>query len=935
MRVFRRQGRSGLLLARSIVLAGVLSSTTGFGADKPTGAPLVLSSIETEQPIPLVYLDPDGKTAHCTPVKIHWAPNAKVGPNDDSTSFTIDLPAENPAAPMFTAQLWNASLASALAWQQPWQGASWQILQVPATDGTGIDAGLAVGMISTSARRPYPDKTAVIGSLNPDGSLGPVSKLVERLNAAAAAGVNRVIIPNVQRFDTDATGQVVNLVRHAVELKMECLPVDTLIEATETAMNDPLPPRDPSPSAPHYSNDVTSYIDDFARREQNDVALNMKYAPAEADLARYPARQATQAALWKSAYADYAAGQQSYRAGQVYVAWRLFCRANATMTAVNTLVSQGRASFDVKAALEESETLHNNLHALMNPPAIDKGELESAVLVAEMADWAYDINAMLEGAQLVTKQTFSARSDATEADKDRAREAILIAIQQAKRLIEQAPFYNGLLPRIAKGSTLPVEENASRLLPQLVPAQLATARIFSDGIRARAEDLRVGLLFDPRLVAYINVLKQSKADWDSRLRKKEQDAAAADAAASAAAATAAAAAAAAHPSTNTNQVATPVKPGSETEANVAFDPGQSYSPPHASVSPTQQTRKLSDVALCLIWVNNDCEIATLDEKYLRLNGIIDPATHEWHVRDRPKLDALLQSAEAGARQGIAFAEKAEIDTAVLGMIYERAAHLRIQSDDASALEALRQYWRVALLGNMCWQLAHTRKAQPVDLTPVVPPTTADKSSDKNKDKDKDKDKAAVVKPKPTEPAAPESPEDKIPVAPIAHGRVSPPRALPVVGELPPPDSPTPEASVAPAVIEVPAPAPAPTPAPVEAPIPVVHTPANPAIVPEVVPDVRAPEPPPKPPKDDGYSYIPPAPLPPKNPPPKVVTVPKPPKVPAPTVTIPDEANIPVAPIAHVQDYAPRTNAAPRPNYVPRSTPPPARVNADGDSSAFP
>ncbi len=73
-------------------------------------------------------------------------------------------------------------------------------------------------MIATSARRPYPPKTVVIGSLNPDGSLGPVSHLIDRMNAAAAAGMTRVIIPSVQRFDTDASGQVINMVRHAGDL---------------------------------------------------------------------------------------------------------------------------------------------------------------------------------------------------------------------------------------------------------------------------------------------------------------------------------------------------------------------------------------------------------------------------------------------------------------------------------------------------------------------------------------------------------------------------------------------------------------------------------------------------------------------------------------------------------------------------------------------
>ena len=141
---------------------------------KPTGAPLVRSTLETEQEVPLAILQPDGKAAKCVPIRLHWVFQPSVGPHEDAASFTLDLPAENPATPIFLARLWSASLTSALAWQEPWEGARWKVLQTPVCDGTGIDAALAVGMIATSARRAYPPKTVVIGSLNPDGSLGPV-----------------------------------------------------------------------------------------------------------------------------------------------------------------------------------------------------------------------------------------------------------------------------------------------------------------------------------------------------------------------------------------------------------------------------------------------------------------------------------------------------------------------------------------------------------------------------------------------------------------------------------------------------------------------------------------------------------------------------------------------------------------------------------------
>jgi hypothetical protein len=844
--------------------------------DKPTGAPLALSSTETEQPVPLAYLAPDGKTAHCANVKLHWNPNPNVGPDDEAASFTLDLAADSPGASNFTAQLWNASLASALAWQQPWQGARWKVIQTPSTDGTGIDAALAVGMIATSARRPYPVNTVVIASLNPDGSLGPVSHLIERMDAAAAAGITRVIIPGVQRFDTDATGQVVNMVRHASDLHLDCVPVDNLVDATETVMNDPLPDVAPGPASPSYGNDIAGYIDNFAHHEELEAESNLKFAPGEADLIHYPPRIAT---IWKGVYADIASAQQAYRAGQVYVAYRLYSRANADMSGANALVGQNQASFDVKVALSESDDLRNHLRALMSPPAIDKGELQSAVLVAEMADWAYDINASLEGAQLVTKQTFSQRSDATDAEKDRAREAILFATEQSRYLLNQADFYTGLLAHLGK-EPIAVDENAAHLLPQLIPAQLATARIFTEGIRTRANELRDGLLFDPRLVAYVNVLREANTEWNSSLRKQEMDAE-----------NSATAPDSANPPAPGS---TPLKPNSAPPTtSVAFDPGDTYRPPHTVVVATAASKKLSDAAQCLIWVNHDCEIATLDEKYLRLSGIVDPATHEWHVKDRAKLDALLQLAEAGARQGIAFAEKAEVDSSVLCMIYERASNLRIQTDDASALEALRNYWRCALLGNMCWQLAHFHKAEPVDLTSAPAGNSDNKtnagplatSDTKNKPSD-----TSTVKPSSANPPSPSTGTNTVvvtqpPAPPVSGPAVAnPPIAQPVVAEDPP------VAPIAPSAAEHPAP-------------------------PRAMPVTDDPEP-----------ATPPVPGP-----------PTPPTPPAPAATT-DDSNVPVAPVAKSQDYAganappAATNAPPVIGPVPPSN---KSDNSDSHTPVFP
>jgi hypothetical protein len=773
------------------VVAGVILAAAALpgwcrAIDKPTGNPLVMSEIETEQPVPLAYLSPDGTTAACSRIRLHWSPAPSTSA-DDAATLTLDIPPDQAGAATFTAQFWNASLAGSLAWQKPWQGAHWKIFETPATDGTGIDAGLAVGMIATSARRPYPKDTLVIGNLHPDSSLGQVARLTARLDAAAHAGITRVIIPALEQFETDDAGHVVNVVSYAEELGLKCIPVENIVEATEVVMTDPPTGSD----TPKYGPDIAGYIDGYAQREQAEAASELIYAPKEAQLGQYPARQA---AAWKQVYAEIRQGQEAYKGGKVYVAYRLLARANSRMHGLDAITQDQLSAFDVKGALDTSEQLQTQLHYLMTPPPIDRAELQSALLISEMADWAYDIQALLEGSELVTKQTFSQRSDATQAERDRAREAILSANEEARYLLEGSSFYTGLLSHLGDVNPMPANTNAMNLLPQLIPAQLATAQIFADGIRPQANELRVGLLFDPRLAAYVNVLREETTQWNDRQRRRLNAQALNPAPANTVANVTVGSAATA---TTNDATATNSAPENVTSlvatnnAPVGFDPGTAYAPPHTEVEVSggsEPQKKLSDVAQCLIWVNTDCEIAALDQKYLRLGGTVDPNTREWHLKDRSQLDALLQTAQNGALQGAAFAQEAQVNPALFGMIYERATYLRLHGDDANGLAGLRQYWRCALLGNMCWQLAHTHKAAAVDLG----------TNDDKKGKDKDKktgndgktgEESASSTNGPTAAAtnaAPTAPEEtntvETPVAPATNAAPEnpPPRALPIV-----------------------------------------------------------------------------------------------------------------------------------------------------------
>jgi len=101
-------------------------------------------------------------------------------------------------------------------------------------------------------------------------------------------------------------------------------------------MNDPLPDSTIPTNLPKYNNDVANYIDEYARREQAEVADGLTYAPKESELGTYASNLG---AIWKSVYLDYEAGQEATAAAG-FRGVRTFERASGRMSGVNALTRQ-------------------------------------------------------------------------------------------------------------------------------------------------------------------------------------------------------------------------------------------------------------------------------------------------------------------------------------------------------------------------------------------------------------------------------------------------------------------------------------------------------------------------------------------------------------------------------------------------------------------
>jgi hypothetical protein len=143
-----------------------------------------------------------------------------------------------------------------------WRTATWQAAiaasafnRVPVTDyeflvrvGGHID-GPSAGLLTTATfialqrGKALKPNTTMTGTINPDGSSGPVGGIVQKMRGAAADGITRFGFPIGGREQLDiSTGERVDLLALARELKLEAKELRTINEAYEFLTGEAMPP---------------------------------------------------------------------------------------------------------------------------------------------------------------------------------------------------------------------------------------------------------------------------------------------------------------------------------------------------------------------------------------------------------------------------------------------------------------------------------------------------------------------------------------------------------------------------------------------------------------------------------------------------------------------------------------------------------------------
>jgi uncharacterized protein len=150
---------------------------------------------------------------------------------------------------------WNAAIISTLLTGQQLSGRfGFEI--TGAIDGPSAGALKTIALIALQNGDEILETATMTGTINATGTIGPVGGIPEKIEGAAEAGIEKVLVPLGQRNTPNLAGEQVDVVRHGDRLGVEVVEVGDIYEAYEhltgEAMEAPSGGGDPRVSGRSY-----------------------------------------------------------------------------------------------------------------------------------------------------------------------------------------------------------------------------------------------------------------------------------------------------------------------------------------------------------------------------------------------------------------------------------------------------------------------------------------------------------------------------------------------------------------------------------------------------------------------------------------------------------------------------------------------------------
>lgn len=146
-------------------------------------------------------------------------------------SITDDMPLGTGDASR--AAVWLAAVTAAVARNDPMTGVHLDVRFCGFTDGPSAGGVICLAILSALDGRTLPGDFAMTGTIMPDGTIGLVGGVAQKVRAAVRGGKKRICIPLFSRFeeqDEQVGGGIVDLFRLGRELGVEVRPVANIAD---------------------------------------------------------------------------------------------------------------------------------------------------------------------------------------------------------------------------------------------------------------------------------------------------------------------------------------------------------------------------------------------------------------------------------------------------------------------------------------------------------------------------------------------------------------------------------------------------------------------------------------------------------------------------------------------------------------------------------
>lgn len=217
-------GRLGVAVVSSALLASMTACSGGGDGASKSG----------EMEIPVLYVS--GETGGVGKVVVG------VSESDDG-AVRVDFSEDEVEGlgPMTRASLWNvAAVSILLSGESPTKSFSFAVKG--RVDGPSAGAVTTVGALALMRGEKLLEKTAMTGTIQPDGSVGPVGGVPEKVRGASENGYTKVGIPiGLRNATSAATGESVDVISLGRELGVEVVEVANVYEAYQLMTGNELP----------------------------------------------------------------------------------------------------------------------------------------------------------------------------------------------------------------------------------------------------------------------------------------------------------------------------------------------------------------------------------------------------------------------------------------------------------------------------------------------------------------------------------------------------------------------------------------------------------------------------------------------------------------------------------------------------------------------